>query len=77
MRDLDVSDRGEHGALRATFVSGRTSYGLANNGPLQIIEEQPGRQHYWCTNLKRLGFDPITEIIRNLFRFHLGNDQHR
>ena len=23
-----------------------------------------------CTNLKRSDFDPITEIIRNLFRFH-------
>ena len=59
-------------ASRATFANGSTYCGLANNGPLQIIRGQPWRQCYWRSNLKRSGFDPITEIIRKLFRFHSG-----
>jgi hypothetical protein len=59
-------------ASRASFVNGRTFCGLAINGALQIVQWQPGRPRYWRNNLKGSDFDPITEIIRNLFRFHLG-----
>jgi hypothetical protein len=37
----------------------------------KIIQGQTERQRCWRSNLKRPGFDPITEIIRNLFRFHM------
>jgi hypothetical protein len=64
-------------ALKGNFANGRIFCGLANNGALQIVQWQPGRPRYWRNNLKGSGFDPITEIIRNLFRFHLGDEQHR
>ena len=58
-----------HRLQGATFANGRVFCGLANNGALQMIQGQLGRQKYWRSNLKRLGFDPIKEITRNLFRF--------
>jgi hypothetical protein len=46
---------------------------LASKGPLQIIQGRPGQRCYIGAN-STSGLDPITEIIRNLFRFHLGDE---
>ncbi len=53
--------------LQATFADGEASCELGNKDPLQIIR---GRQCYIGANFKSSGFDPITEIVRNLFCFH-------
>jgi hypothetical protein len=36
-----------------------------------MIQGRLGRECDRRSNLKRLGLDPLTEIIRNLFRFHM------
>ena len=60
---------------RGTVACGRHSCGSVNDDLFQRIQ-RPSREGYRRDDFERLGFDPIAEIIWNLFRFPLGNEQH-